>query len=66
MTSDSYNQAVFDLIVDLRGGGLPERCDFCDQPYIEGTRWPIPEEAGEWTCNECLDRWRREKRPGYA
>lgn len=29
-------------------------------------RYPIPEEAGEWTCNECLARWRAEGVPGYA
>lgn len=29
-------------------------------------RWPIPEEAGEWTCNECAARWRAEGVPGYG
>lgn len=29
-------------------------------------RYPIPEEAGEWTCNECLARWRADGAPGYA
>lgn len=51
-----YNQAAFDLIVDLRGG-LPEKCDFCGQPFVPKQRWPIPEEAGEWACNECYARW---------
>lgn len=26
-------------------------------------RWPIPEEAGEWACNECFARWRAEGHP---
>jgi hypothetical protein len=56
ITSDDYNRAVFGFIADLRGG-VPEKCDFCDQPYVEGHRWPIPEEAGEWTCNLCLEKW---------
>jgi hypothetical protein len=49
------NQAAFDLIVGLRGG-LPEACDFCGQPFTQA-RYPVPEEAGEWTCSECLARW---------
>jgi hypothetical protein len=53
--SDDYNQAVFDFIVSIRGG-LPEQCDFCGKPYTEG-RYPVPEEAGEWACSECLARW---------
>ena len=63
MRKEDYDKAVFDWIVELRGG-LPAKCDFCDQPYTD-TRYPVPEEAGEWTCSECLARWRREKRPGY-
>ena len=59
--SDEYNKAAFEFIVALRGG-LPDKCDFCDQPYI-GSRYPVTEEAGEWTCNECLARWRAK---GYA
>lgn len=55
--SNDYNQAAFDLIVALRGGMLPERCDFCDQPYIEKVRYPIPEEGGEWACSDCYVRW---------
>ena len=54
--SDEYNKFVFNTLVKIRGG-VPEQCDFCDQNYIEGTRWPIPEEAGAWACNECLARW---------
>ena len=49
---------TFDLIVAFRGG-LPECCDFCGQPYTED-RWPEPEEAGAWACNECVQRWARE------
>lgn len=42
-------------IAELRGG-LPEACDFCGQPYGP-ERYPVPEEAGEWACSECLARW---------
>lgn len=49
--TDAYNQAAFDLIVDLRGG-LPTHCDYCGKPYGEA-RYPIPEEAGAWSCSEC-------------
>jgi len=56
--SEEYDQAAFDFIVALRGG-FPEKCDFCQQPYIEHVRWPVPEEAGEWACNECYARWER-------
>jgi hypothetical protein len=52
------NQAAFDFIVALRGG-IPDTCDFCQKPFTV-ERYPIPEEAGEWTCRECLDRWRAE------
>jgi hypothetical protein len=40
-----------DLLISIRGG-LPETCDFCGLPYGEG-RYPVPEEAGAWSCNEC-------------
>ena len=56
MTPDDYNAAVFAMIADMRGG-VPEKCDFCEQPYIEKVRWPLPEEGGEWACNECYARW---------
>lgn len=56
--SDEYNDAAFSLIAGLRGG-VPDKCDFCEEPY-NAQRWPIPEEAGEWACNECYKRW------GYA
>lgn len=59
-----YNQAAFDLIVGLRGG-LPEACDFCGQPFTKD-RYPVPEEAGEWTCSECLARWIKNGEPGYG
>jgi len=49
---------TFDMIVALRGGH-PATCDFCDQPYTE-SRHPEPEEAGLWTCSECVARWRKE------
>ena len=38
-----------------------DKCDFCHQPFTE-ERYPIPEEAGEWTCRECLTRWGKEER----
>lgn len=43
-------------IAELRGG-MPECCDFCKQPYSE-TRLPEPEEAGQWACTDCVNRWR--------
>jgi len=77
MTTPEYDQAAFELIVGLRGG-LPEKCDFCDQPFDydalastvvsvrEAARYPVPEEAGEWTCSECVARWIKNKEPGYG
>lgn len=59
MTEAEYNRATFALIVALRGG-LPEKCDFCDQPYTE-QRQPVPEEGGEWACTECLAKWTAEE-----
>lgn len=50
---------MLQVIADLRGG-IPEKCDFCEQPYNE-TRQPVPEEAGEWACTECLARWDKEE-----
>jgi hypothetical protein len=45
-----------DDIADLRGE-VPTECDFCQQPrhfeYLE------PEEAGQWICHECLQKWLR-------
>jgi hypothetical protein len=46
-----------DLIAELRGG-YPEKCDFCGQGYTED-RYPVPEEAGEWACSECWERWEK-------
>ena len=54
-TTDGYDQAAFDLIAGLRGG-VPERCDFCDQPFNE-QRYPCPEEGGAWACSDCLRKW---------
>jgi hypothetical protein len=56
MTADDTHQSMFEFLVDLRGG-LPEKCDFCGQPY-GAERFPIPEEAGEWSCSECEARER--------
>ena len=53
---------ILDLIVELRGG-IPESCDFCDQVFTE-SRQPVPEEAGEWACTECLTRWEKEEQGG--
>jgi ribosomal protein L37AE/L43A len=47
-----------EVIIGIRGG-LPEKCDFCDQPFTD-TRHPVPEEAGAWACTECGKRWQRE------
>jgi hypothetical protein len=57
--SDDYNRAAFDLLASLRGG-LPDACDFCRQPFTQA-RYPVPEEAGEWACAECVARWAREE-----
>jgi hypothetical protein len=42
---------MLELLILIRGG-LPETCDFCGLPYGDG-RYPVPEEAGAWSCNEC-------------
>ena len=49
--SDGYDEAAFRFLVDLRGG-FPEKCDFCGERYSD-TRYPVPEEAGAWSCNIC-------------
>ena len=49
---------MLQVIADLRGG-IPECCDFCEQPYTE-ERYPVPEEAGAWACIECWDRWEKQ------
>jgi len=55
-----YMRAAFGLIVALRGG-WPASCDFCHQPFSE-TRYPVPEEAAAWACNECEARWARQRK----
>lgn len=52
---------ALDLLISIRGG-WPEACDFCKQPYTE-QRYPVPEEAGEWACNECVARWEGRAEP---
>lgn len=50
-----YDKACFDMLAANRGG-MPERRDFCQQPYTDG-RYPVPEEGRAWACNECEARW---------
>lgn len=46
------------LIVELRGG-YPETCSFCGKkPPPEEL---IPEEAGDWACEDCVARWEKEE-----
>ena len=59
--SPTTNKAMFNLLVDLRGG-LPEKCDFCDETFTE-QRYPVPEEAGAWSCSECEADWIKEQAP---
>jgi hypothetical protein len=59
MTTE-YDKAAFDMLVAMRGG-LPERCDFCGHAYADG-RYPVPEEAGAWACNECEAHWNADDR----
>ena len=47
-----------DIIYELRGGH-PAQCDFCGQEYNEH-RYPVAEEADQWACNECLERWEKQ------
>jgi hypothetical protein len=47
---------VRDLVVGIRGG-VPERCDFCQQPTPPDDLHP--EEGEEWACITCLERWNR-------
>lgn len=46
---------MIDVIAELRGG-YPDKCDFCGQVYT-AERTPVPDEAGEWACTECWDKW---------
>jgi hypothetical protein len=55
----SRNDITLEWLASLRGG-LPERCDFCGEPY-DNERYPVPEEAGEWACNFCLERWEKQE-----
>ena len=48
---------VVSFLAEVRGG-LPERCDFCNQPTNENDL--IPEEGGDWVCRTCWDRWEAE------
>lgn len=55
-TMSGDDEASFvNFIIALRGG-YPANCDFCLQPFTKDRR-PIPEEAGEWACTECVARW---------
>jgi hypothetical protein len=51
--------SMLDAIIELRGE-LPEKCDFCGEPYNEH-RHPTPDEGGEWACTECWARWDKEE-----
>lgn len=46
-----YEQAVWRMLIANRGG-IPEKCDYCQQPYTE-TRRPMPEEGRSWSCTDC-------------
>lgn len=46
---------MLEILTAIRGGH-PRRCDFCKQLYTK-KRIPIPEEAGEWACNQCYAKW---------
>lgn len=48
---------VRDVIVDMRGG-YPENCSFCKKPTPPEEL--DPEEAGDWACHECQERWAKE------
>ena len=49
---------MLEMIAELRGG-IPDKCDFCEQPYTKD-RYPIPEEAQAWACSECWEIWEQE------
>lgn len=46
------------LIEALRGG-VPATCDFCGKETSANNL--TPEEAGDWVCFGCLDRWEKEE-----
>lgn len=58
---DETSNPMKDMIADLRGG-YPEKCGFCGQPMTPEEA--VPEEAGEWACIRCWDRWEAEARVG--
>ena len=49
---------MLEMIAEMRGG-IPDKCDFCEQPYNE-KRYPIPDEAQTWACSECWAKWEKE------
>lgn len=51
--------AILKAIIELRGG-IPECCDFCGQAFTKKNP-PIPEEAGQWACTECFEKWNTEE-----
>lgn len=56
--SQFNNLDVKELIADLRGG-YPKTCDFCLKERTEDEL--VPDEAGEWSCIYCWDRWENEE-----
>ena len=54
MDRADLNEFVSEMIHSLRGGE-PTHCDFCTEPFDE--RGAVPDEAGEWACYRCWDRW---------
>jgi hypothetical protein len=48
---------VKQFLADLRGG-IPGRCDFCNEPMTEDDA--VPEEGGDWACIRCWERWEKE------
>jgi len=58
MPDPDFPMTAEDLIHSLRGGP-PLTCDFCEQPMEPEDA--IPEEAGDWACRTCWDRWEKER-----
>ena len=48
---------ITELIAVMRGG-VPEKCDFCGNPFDE--KGAVPEEAGDWACWTCWTQWESE------
>ena len=44
--------SLLQMVAELRGG-IPERCDFCEEPFTE-ENYPTPEEGGLWACICCV------------